>query len=667
MLQSFTMSEALTVFNRRKFVRKTITQYHNKISEFSTYDNVKRISTRNGLMSQKSKLDELNDKYQELSWTGKDSVAEATIDSELSICYEYQVKIDECLANLEVLSNNVQSGGLLKKRVAPLPKYSGNADENQSKFFFHFEEVVNKFSYTDYEKLLLLKEQLSGRALTLVESLEIENQGYDKAKDLLVKALASPELQKFNCIKSLTETKFDKSNPFQFISKLKNSIDCVNKLKLTSDDFIQYFAWQNLSEDFRVQLVSITNKTRPSLQDIVDNFFVANERCPITKKKEKVEEKCTEMAAGVSYSKSNFKSNPKSNSKLNSNSKSKSNSEVFDKQNVKKESFTGVPCKLCDKEAKSHLLKDCEKYNTSKLRFDRLLQISGCTRCGYINHTIVDCTFKLSKRCFDCKQWHWTFICPNKVTDNSSELVETCNENSDKFKSLSQNSVKKKEKSKTGKTNAGLSCTIDAYKSCCDENTILPTFTCEIAGHEIRALKDSGCQSNLILESLSDELSLEIVNNDINLTIKGINGSQRYNTKMVKLNLKIGVENYSLNAICIPKINVELELNMSSLHSIVDKFQEKGYTLADNYLTEFDIDNVGLILGSKSSYCIPEKEIVFGKNNNSIFSVTPHGVLLKGDIDLMLKDLEYLEGNNSSFESNSEINNKFCNNTNSLI
>lgn len=40
------------------------------------------------------------------------------------------------------------------------------------------------------------------------------------------------------------------------------------------DDFVQHFAWHDLNENFKSLLIQITNKYRPSIQEIKDNLFL---------------------------------------------------------------------------------------------------------------------------------------------------------------------------------------------------------------------------------------------------------------------------------------------------------------------------------------------------------------------------------------------------------
>ena len=42
--------------------------------------------------------------------------------------------------------------------------------EDLTRFFSEFEDTISKYHYSEYDKLLLLKQQLSGKALILVNS-----------------------------------------------------------------------------------------------------------------------------------------------------------------------------------------------------------------------------------------------------------------------------------------------------------------------------------------------------------------------------------------------------------------------------------------------------------------------------------------------------------------
>ena len=101
----------------------------------------------------------------------------------------------------------------------PSLNLSSKEDENLERFLQEFEETINKYSYAEYDKLILLKQQLSSSALILVNSLEADKQGYTHAKSLLLSALASSDSRKFSVIKQLTEISITAWKYINFISR----------------------------------------------------------------------------------------------------------------------------------------------------------------------------------------------------------------------------------------------------------------------------------------------------------------------------------------------------------------------------------------------------------------------------------------------------------------
>ena len=117
--------------------------------------------------------------------TSKAGYLEFNWDEELGRCFEYDDKICTCLAILDCITgtpNSLNTSGLLKIPQVPLPKFHGHADETLSKFIREFEQIIQKFNLSNYDKLLLLKQKIVGSALAVVESLESINQTFTDAK-----------------------------------------------------------------------------------------------------------------------------------------------------------------------------------------------------------------------------------------------------------------------------------------------------------------------------------------------------------------------------------------------------------------------------------------------------------------------------------------------------
>ena len=106
--------------------------------------------------------------------------------------------------------------------------------------------------------------------------------------------------------------------------------------------------------------------------------------------------------------------------------------------------------------------------------------------------------------------------------------------------------------------------------------------------------------------------------------------------------MKFGEKIEKIMAFCVPKIDINVKL--ARLQHIVRAFQEKQYKLADEKLSDGKnvLSNISFILGTKSGFCVPETEVVFGPSNQCLYSITPLGVMLKGDEDQIFENLSYL-------------------------
>ena len=249
------MAEINILINSRKFMRKKVTESYNDTDNFITLTVSERLVLKNKLSEYSKKLEDFDYKIQCQKFVSETD--DTLIQDDLEKCDEYQGKIISCLAVLESLqtnSNNVSNVSnpysnptLLKCPTAPLPKYSGHESEDISKFFFQFEKIINKYNFGEFEKLLLLKQQVSDRPLLLINTLETEKQGYKHAKELLMKALASSEVQKNKTIKLLSELKMENhEDPLEFFSRMKFNLENIDKLKITTSCIVKYFVWMYL-------------------------------------------------------------------------------------------------------------------------------------------------------------------------------------------------------------------------------------------------------------------------------------------------------------------------------------------------------------------------------------------------------------------------------------
>ena len=248
---------ALTVaISQRKILRASITRIFNDKSNFASYAHDIRNELKLKLENAENELSVINEKVLSLQFSTA-PVDEAKLNEELLKCDEYKDRIFSCKSLLLSLATTIQPQNegaatagyhgnalrsMLKSPTAPLPRFCSNIGENLELFFYSFEETLSKFNYTQYDRLLLLKQQISGKASLLIESLEPEKQTYDEAKRLLVAALASPDIQKFNTIKQLSELKLtNNGEPFQYIADVRKTMQAIKSLKIDMNDIMQYF------------------------------------------------------------------------------------------------------------------------------------------------------------------------------------------------------------------------------------------------------------------------------------------------------------------------------------------------------------------------------------------------------------------------------------------
>ena len=174
----------------RRLARTLVTKTYNDRANFGSYDLLKLTTVKMKIDNAENELSILNEKIFNLDFV--ENITEEQISAELKSCQEYKDKIYECKAYFVTHSQNENrmnsanspSGenaptnpprSLLKSPVAPLPRFTSADGENLLLFLNQFEETLSKFSYTPYDRLLLLKQQVSGKASLLIESLE-----YDK-------------------------------------------------------------------------------------------------------------------------------------------------------------------------------------------------------------------------------------------------------------------------------------------------------------------------------------------------------------------------------------------------------------------------------------------------------------------------------------------------------
>ena len=536
----------------RGYSRATVTRLYNDRENFDSYDEVKKQTIRTKLTEIKSDLKDYDFKISSLLYDEDEDDGRA--DNEMHIQEEYNDKINECilvLTNKIVLPSVTSDGAksLLKCPQAPLPVFKSEQGENFEVFLQNFEDTIGKFRYTDFDKFLLLKQQIKGKSLFLIESLDPARQTYAKAKEILTAALASRPLQVSNVLNQLTEIKMTYSTePFEYMAIMQRIRQSFEKLVITTDEVLEHFYFKGMNETFRNQLVLVTNNSRPKLDDILGSFFLANERyghAQALYKKSKGD-----------YSNSNNQKfsnpNPRSSVKISSNAAET----ILNAKNP----FNH--CTLCDHD--SHGINKCTRYQSASDKLSKLESINGCTKCTNTDHSSDKCRFRFRKACNICANWHFTFVCPDS---NPNPYP----------------SERKPSSSGKKQTHASMVINANCLRVGSNIDSALSTVTCMLQnGVKVKALRDSGSQNSLIPERFLTNCNHTVLENDIDLTVKGINEMKLYKSKLVKMNITIGNDVKSIEFLTMSDIAISLEF--PSLASITKTFVKNGYSFTDTKL-----------------------------------------------------------------------------------
>ena len=505
--------------------------------------------------------------------------------------------------NIKLLLETVQ-----KSIAAPqtpkvsLPVFDSEKEGNNFvAFILEMEDFFKNNNTDESQKYGYLRGQLKGRALNMLEGLPFDQRNYAFAKKLLTAAFADDCKQKQNTLKSLMDLQYKDS--LSFYSQLNSIYSNFQFSKITVEDIIQFHAWRCLPAGVRNNLLTIVGKAQPSLSDILDNVFSAQQRVDeylelkggnkrpqaaknqkFNQHKKKDEKGMTTLATNV-QKKSNEQTENKSGSFKSKKAKRKKNKDPF--------------CSLCNKDGTdfNHSLASCEVYKDAFSKLKRLKELSGCNQCGFASHDSSKC--KMNKlKCSKCEGRHIVTLCTSNGVATTTAGVAVLNATEEK------NSI---------------------------NSSVLPTLQVSIKNKNYRSLLDSGCQANFLREDLVKELQLPILEERVALSINGINNRRNYVIKQVEALIKVGATEFKAKFYTLPSIDISV--NVNGLHDLIDDFSKLGIKLADPALMNSGpdvLDNFDLIIGISDFKNLNITNVFIG--NACLWETNDH-VIIFGDID----------------------------------
>ena len=478
-----------------------------------------------------------------------------------------------------------------------LPKFHSDPMDYIS-FINRFDTLIEKCpSYDEFQKFSLLEQSLVGEAKSVIRASGVRNMTYTAARSALDKAYKDAAVQESTVITHLMNLKMNSKEPYAWLNKVNQLKEESEALRMTPDSFLNHFAWNSLPSAYKIQIVNITGKTKPELQDVINNFHQAQQRL-------------RDLKSSTSPQKNEYESSVSMSGTTESD---QSHSNVHRRV-----------CLYCDS---PHQAKNCKQYAKPEDKVKRLKQLHRCEKCAQVHKG--KCNIKETQLCKKCDNPNHTYyLCVSKkspLNTGKSEPPETRNDDSVVESTSSSLTV--------------VSCSLAASKA---SNVILPSVTATVEAKDgcktkVRAFVDSCSQNTLISEKLANELQLE-TKEDMTLSLQGMNNRKSIRTRRVNLPVILNNKRDIIPAIVLPKIDINLKL--SGIKFIVEKFAEKGYKLADESLANSDSLRGDILLGSDQMRLLSRKSMHFG---NSSCVETQLGIMLEGNIDHVLLDLNSLE------------------------
>ena len=592
----------------RQYIRARVSRIYNRVSvqfDFEALSEVRKTEYFEKLKDLQNKLVDVNERIHAVL---PESVDEDSLMTEEEV---YDEQVAEALAVLkpsatlnESVNNSVHSNvevgpSKLKLPHIALPEFSHNKRDNFEKFIYGFESIISKLNLSDYERFMYLKNQLRGGPLALVNSLEVEQQTYESAKDLLTEAFASPPTQKYDAIKKLTDLDLKlNGDVYSYISDMRNVISSFNSLKIDVDVVLQYFIWHSLNDRFQTQLINITNNSKPTLEEINKHIFAATDR--YLKVNERINERRKQFNKHPNYEPMKFQSGTAKTCNMAINVENK---------NVK---F----CNLCLADGKNnvtHIMKNCKAYPNALDKIRKLEAINQCSRCSFANHVKENCRFRFASLCRLCKGQHMTFLCSSEP---ATSLKTVSNTSVVYFNNAVRN----------------------------DDHTILPSFSVglvtRLGNLTGRALYDSGSQKNFLSRELASKLPLKVVRNNVAMEVRGMYDSKVINSKVVEVSILVNNKPFSIEAFVVPDISIAIKI--PELNLIVKSLEDMDYILADTQLktSENLLAGFDFVMGSDSLPMLEPHTRLIGQGMiKSSLLLTTAGVMLTGDPDMLLTNL----------------------------
>lgn len=607
-------NELKTLIKKRGFKRSSLSKTLKTIKDSADLDLTKINFYINKLDTLKNEIEEFDSKIETKS-LNFELIDDAQYQSNSAVNERYMDELNMALASLKCGLGNLSAGSTinnstvegpinnsnsskLKLPNVELPKFYGQPEEFE-RFIFTFESILSKFNLTQFERYSYLLQNVYSSARDIVQSVPTGQDEYDTAKQLLTQAFSDKLTQQFSVIEKLIKLKLNSNGEcYHWISEARTIRDQILRLKIDADTFCQYFLWNGMSNKFKRNFISVCNKSVPSLEEILSGAFDVFKRSQLDSSK-------TSVVTNETFDMSSNKNSIALATNIDYNS---SNKKV-------------VGCSLCNSDNKSsevgHTLHMCTVYKNAKEKLDKIKELNGCLKCGWLNHTTQKCKYRFKNKCYICNNnYHYSFLCmKTKEPQNSTNV--NCNAST---------------------------VNLDVMNASNDSNILIPSFTLSAKSKINNKMKPARCmydpasQVTFVTENFANKIDYKIVAH-VNAKITGFNGSKLYKTKSIKFTTKIGNFDREIRALIVPEI--KSKVTSSHFKDIAIEFKKYGIPLADKH---FNANNeIDILLGADCIGIIPVHSCSFGPaNNKSFVYYSAAGIMLTGDMNILKSNFNCL-------------------------
>ena len=293
-----------------------------------------------------------------------------------------------------------------------LPEMSCDSFNGEGTTSLQYHEFLSQFNniiglrpnLTKSTKFSYLKTYLRGYALKLVQHLQVSEQNYDIALDLLSKEFLNKDSIVDDLIRKLLDLKpkFDPS--FRETKIFINDVRCIISdlvlydikviQEIAANTIISHVVFNKLPNVFKQELVRKIDKNFPTLQEIFDSY-VEIVRTLSLRQNRVVETPVKAQKPFKSYT-------------ISKTSQVKPTEKPTEKPSEK----TEYPkmCKFCV--STSHSTLHCKKYSTPIDRKNRCVELNLCEACSSQKHSLANCRSKLDFKCRYCSSYqHISALC----------------------------------------------------------------------------------------------------------------------------------------------------------------------------------------------------------------------------------------------------------------